>query len=351
MLGFTPLPRTLEAALRDAQHARPDVRLAALADLKRHARSGQDSAQGALVTRLKADPEPQVRAAAALALADIDARGVLGALVDASQDDDPNVRQMALLGVGELAEAEHAEARAVAMRGLVDRVAAVRYQAVVALARLQGEASLESLLVGSRDADPEVRHVAFRVAEEVFGARGRESAPLPLLQRARGALRDDNRAVQVAAAILLAALGEETGSARLVEIVNDRRRFAHAEDEIIAVELCGQLKLEQATVGLERRAFGFWGGRTPVGWHARVALAELGHPRAKSAILRGLSAWSRDARTLAVAAAGRARLKEARELLRRMAESPARAEPDAVKEALAAIDEAPLANGSGASEG
>lgn len=341
MLGFTPLPRTLEAALRDAQHARPDVRLAALGDLKRLARAGTDSAQGALVTRLKADPEPQVRAAAALALADIDARAELDALVNAFQDDDAGVRQMALLGVGELAEAEHSEARAVATRGLVDRVPAVRYQAVVALARLQGEASLESLLVGSRDADPEVRHVSFRVAEEVFGGREREAAPLPLVQRARGALRDDNRAVQVAAAILLATLDEPAGFERLVEVVNDRRRFQHTEDEIIAIELCGQLQLEQATTGLERRAFGLWGGRAPVGWHARVALAELGHPRAKSVILRGLSAWSRDARTLAVAAAGRARLQEAREILERMSGSPERAEPDAVTDALAAINDGP----------
>jgi HEAT repeat protein len=338
MLGFTPLPRTLEAALRDAQHARPDVRLASLADLKRHARGGSDSAQGALVTRLKADPEPQVRAAAALALADIDARAELEALVAASQDEDPGVRQMVLIGVGELASADHAEARGVATRGLVDRAAAVRYQAVVALARLQGEASLESLLVGSRDADPEVRHVAFRVAEEVFGLR-RESAPLPLVQRARGALRDDNRGVQVAAAILLATIGEAAGCERLVEVINDRQRFLHAEDEIIAVELCGQLKLEQATAGLERRAFGFWGGRAPVGWHARVALAELGHERAKRTILRGLSAWSRDARTLAVAAAGRAKLQEARPILQRMLGAPARAEPDAVSDALAAIEE------------
>jgi hypothetical protein len=75
-----------------------------------------------------------------------------------------------------------------------------------------------------------------------------------------------------------------------------------------------------------------------VSWHARVALAELGHVRARSAIVQGLSAWSRDARTLAVAAAGRARLVEARERLKRMVGAPGRAEPDAVKEALAAIE-------------
>jgi HEAT repeat protein len=345
MLGFTPLPRTLEAALRDAEHDRPDVRLAALSDLKRHARGGADDALRALVTRLTGDPEPQVRARAALSLADIDARAELSVLVAATQDQDAHVRQMALLGVGELAEGEHAEARAAATRGLVDRVPAVRYQAVVALARLQGEGSLESLLVGSRDPDPEVRHVAFRVAEEVFGGRVLEQTPLPLLQRARGALRDDNAGVQVAAAILLAVLGDDSGRERLVEVVNARRRVMHVEDEVIAVELCGQLHLEKATPGLERRAFGMFGGRTPVSWHARVALAELGHPRAKSAILRGLSAWSRDARTLAVAAAGRARLQEAREILERMTGAPERAEPDAVLDALASINGGPSSNG------
>lgn len=340
MLGFTPLPRTIEAALRDAEHARPDVRLASLADLKRHARGGDDSAIAALVARLSKDPEPQVRAGAALALADIDAKEELGVLLAAVSDVDPGVRQMALVGVGELADPEHSEACAVATRGLVDALPAVRYQAVVALARLRGEASLESLLVGTRDADPEVRHVALRVAEEVFGGKAPEQVPLPLLQRARGALRDDNHAVQLAAAILLSVLGEAGGRARLVDVINGRRRIQHAEDEAIAVELCGELLLREATPGLERRAFGVLGGRTPTSWHARVALAELGHPRAKSVILRGLSAWSRDARTLAVAAAGRARLQEAREILRGMAGAPERAEPDAVSDALASIDAA-----------
>jgi HEAT repeat protein len=340
MLGFTPLPRTLEAALRDAQHERPDVRLASLADLKRHARGGASDALDALVIRLKSDPEPQVRAGAALAIADVDARVQLPALVEAASDQESGVRQMALLAVGELAAPAHKDACAVATRGLVDPVAAVRYQAVVALARLLESDALESLLVGTRDADAEVRHVSFRVAQEVFGGKPSEQVPLPLLQRARGALRDDNQAVRLSATILLAVLGDDAGRERLIETVNARGRIKHADDEVIAIELCGELGLSQATPGLERRAFGVLGGRTPVSWHARVALAELGHARARAAIVRGLSAWSRDARTLAVAAAGRARLSEARGTLQRMVGAPERAEPEAVTEALAAIDQA-----------
>jgi HEAT repeat protein len=340
MLGFTPLPRTLEAALRDAEHERPDVRLASLSDLKRHAKGGASTALDALVSRLKSDPEPQVRAGAALAMADVDARLQLPALVEAASDQESGVRQMALLAVGELAGPAHKEACAAATRGLVDPAAAVRYQAVVALARLLEADALESLLVGTRDSDAEVRHVAFRVAQEVFGARPREQVPLPLLQRARGALRDDNGAVRLSATILLAVFDDDTGRERLIEAVNARTRIKHPEDEVIAVELCGELGLERATPGLERRAFGMLGGRTPVSWHARVALAELGHARARAVILRGLSAWSRDARTLAVAAAGRARLAEARHILQRMQGDPERAEPEAVSEALAAIERA-----------
>lgn len=345
MLGFTPLPRTLEASLRDAEHPRPDVRLAALADLKRHARDGEARALEQLLGRLR-DPLPQVRASAALALADIDARAALEPLIQASSDADPSVRQMALLAIGELAAAEHPAACAAALRGLVDPLPAVRYQSVVALARLRAEGALESMLVGTRDIDPEVRHVAFRVAEEVFGGKSNERAPVVLSQRARGALRDDSPAVRLAAAILLAALDEEPGSERVVEAINARRRIKHVEDEVIAIELCAELRLLAATPGLERRAFGMLlGGRTPVSWHARVALAELGHERAKSVILRGLSAWSRDARTLAVAAAGRARLAEARDILQRMVGAPERAEPEAVQDALAAINAASSSSG------
>ena len=185
MLGFSPLPRTLEAGLRDVQHARPDVRLSAVADLKRMARAGEERALAALSRLLAQDPEPSLRAGAALALADIDAVAHLDALIGATTDTDPSVRQMALLAVGELAAPGDGTARAAANSALVDPLPAIRYQAIVALARLEADAAGEAILLGSRDSDAEVRHVAFRVAEEVFGSKPTELVPLPLLQRAR----------------------------------------------------------------------------------------------------------------------------------------------------------------------
>ncbi len=338
MLGFSPLPRTLEAALRDVMHARPEVRLSAVLDLKRLARTGEGGALSCLARLLGQDPEPRLRAACALALADADANLHLADLVAAASDADGGVRQMALLAVGELAPPGDEVARVAARVALGDVLPAVRYQAIVALARLEAEGASESILTGTRDSDAEVRHVAFRVAEEVFAAGPVDVLPLSIAQRARAALRDDSPAVQLAAAILLAVRGEQLGAERVVAAVNARPAIKHIEDEVVAVELCGALGLRAATPGLERRAFGFLGSRGPVSWHARVALAELGHPRAKAVILRGLSAWSRDRRTLAVAAAGRAQLIEARELLVKMAGAPERAEPEAVADALSRID-------------
>jgi HEAT repeat protein len=98
--------------------------------------------------------------------------------------------------------------------------------------------------------------------------------------------------------------------------------------------------LSEARPALSRRAFGFFGlFRDPLAWHARVALARLGDEQAKAAILRGLSAFTRDARTIAVAAAGRARLGEARTILQRM--TPAEADPETVAAALSEIEALP----------
>jgi hypothetical protein len=55
--------------------------------------------------------------------------------------------------------------------------------------------------------------------------------------------------------------------------------------------------------------------------------------------MRGLAAFTRDARTIAVAAVGRARLREARPILRGM--TAAQADPETVAEALAELEMVP----------
>jgi hypothetical protein len=64
----------------------------------------------------------------------------------------------------------------------------------------------------------------------------------------------------------------------------------------------------------------------------------MGDARARAAILRALSAYSRDTRTLAVVAAGRANLFEALPIIAAMRADERRADPTAVEEALKALD-------------
>jgi hypothetical protein len=113
-----------------------------------------------------------------------------------------------------------------------------------------------------------------------------------------------------------------------------------AEDEAAAVELLGELRIEEARPHLERRAFGFLRlGADRFAWQAMVALARMGHARARSRIVRDLGSWSRDRRTLAVAAAGRALITEARPLIEAMRGDEGRADPSAVDVALEQLDQ------------
>jgi HEAT repeat protein len=109
------------------------------------------------------------------------------------------------------------------------------------------------------------------------------------------------------------------------------------------MELCAELGLEAARPGLAARAWGGWlGSASPLAFQARVALARLGDERARDHILRGLSSWSRETRTRAVAAAGQARLEAARARLLQMRGDESRADPESVSEALRALDSVPL---------
>jgi len=341
MLPLSPLPRTLSAALRDIEHSKPTVRQAAVRDLGRLAGSAERSqALAALAKVLSKDAAPEIRAAAAVALADAGARECLNEILRATRDADQHVRQMALIALGELAEPGDPEALAAARIALGAAAPALRFQALVALHRLAESDAEEVIIEHLEDSDPEIRYIALRILEERWTfAEGRatKKAPEQVRTKARAALDDSSPAVRLAAGILLARLGEREGAQAIADALNDSRALREAEDEQTAIDLAGELGLKAAEPGLRRRAWGVW-QKSPFAWEARIALARLGDPRARKSILRGLEAWTRDARTLAVAAAGRARLSEARELISAMRGDEARADPHAVAEALQALD-------------
>lgn len=336
MFGLSPLPRTLDAALRDVADPKPLVRISALRDLSRHA-DGAARARvlSALQTALREDTTEAVRAEAALVLADVGAEESSEALLDALRSDAAQrVRQLALVALGEVGRGADPATLAAVERATHDSAPELRFQGVIALAQLAGPSALPRIRELSLDRDPAIRYIALRLLEE-HGAHPAEPA---VIVRAREALEDEAPDVRLAAALLLARHDDRAGADVLIAALNSRRAVTHPEDEHAAVEWAGAWRLERARPGLERRAFGLFSRAAGSVWHARAALARLGDERAQQAILRALSGWSRETRTLAAAAAGRARLSQAKPLLLALTGDASRADPETVREALAAVD-------------
>lgn len=339
MFPLAPLPRNVEAALRDASHAKLRVRLSALDDLGRLATGpDRDRVVRVLMKLLANDPSAEVRARAAIALADAKAESAGATLIAAAQgDSDEKVKQMAILALGELGAGD--PARLATVRSALSAPSApLRFQALVALHHLARNDIEPALQASFEDADAEVRFVAIRVAEERFiGGTGRR--PAWLVDKLKQALGDEASFVRLLAAIVLHRAGEDSDALVLADAVNGRVGVREAEDEQVAIEIAGELCLEQAREGLERRAFGWFGvSRDPFAWQARVALARMGHVRAVGSILEDLQGWTWETRTLAAAAAGAARLHAARARLLAMLGDERSANPDTVRDALREID-------------
>jgi HEAT repeat protein len=339
---LAPLRRTLPAALRDLESAKTAVRVSAVRDLAALAAGEQRrSVLGALVGALGSDADPEVRAQAAIALADARAGEYVVQLVDACRDPHPRVRQMALVALGELSPPADGRVRATLLEALSADAPALRFQALIALHHLDGGEAIPEVIRRTSDTDVQVRYIALRILEEHWLEDSqREDPPAAMLEQARRALADSAPKVRLAAAILLARAGDTAGVSQIVAAVNRGEGTEEPEDAQAAVELAGQLKLAGAQAGLARRAFGWFGlFRDQFAFQARVALAQMGDARAVQGILRDLSSWSRDTRTLAVVAAGLAGVGEAAEQIRAMRGDDRCADQEAVEQALAAFRE------------
>jgi len=331
MLAPSPLPRSLEASFRDVVSDRPAIRASAVRDLVRHALASDPVRARAipvLERLLREDEAAGVRSAAAVALADLAAREGLPALLVSVEDADAAVRQMALAALGEIGDPRATQRLSRALR---DPRPEVRYQAVIAFARVAKDDPIEvvgALAHAMDDPDEAIRYIALRVAEE----QQADSGPLRddrLRARAEQLVEGPNVAIAVAAALYLARLGRPRGLELVMDIVAERAHTPEIEDEEACVELAGELALTEAVPHLERRVWGArrvvrkvlsWGAgdRQSCAWHARIALARMKHPRARAEILADLSSRTRETREAAVVAVGRARLGEARSVLERL---------------------------------
>jgi HEAT repeat protein len=327
MLAPPPLPRTLDAALRDLGSSRASTRASAVADLVRHAVLSDEVRARALPlveAALKSDEAPEVRAAAAVGLGDLRAVEALAALLVAIEDADVQVRQLALNALGEVGD-ERALPRL--ERALSDPRPEVRYQAIIAYAKVAKDAwDVDAALAQAcGDSDDAVRYIGLRIAEERIDASGGVGGGRPsdrVLAEARRRVEKDAPHVALAAAILLAKVGEEPLEAargvilRVVRGGGIGEPKPDKEDEREAVELAGALDLRAAIPDLERRAWGLGSVvRDTCAWHAKIALARMGHGRATAEILKDLESGRGETRAAAVVAAGRGRIAAAREKL------------------------------------
>jgi HEAT repeat protein len=342
MLFSTPqLPRTLGAALRDSEHADPAIRRSATVDLGRLYGSldGDDEARDRVETallRLLGDDAPEVRGEAAEQAGTARIVAALPKLLAAVEDAHVVVRQMAIAALGDLGDA-----RAIGRltRALADERPELRYQAAMALPRISPENAEGFLLRALEDTDADVRHIALRTAEETYSpALAGPEKPVPelptaLITRSTALLDDVALPVRIAAALLLASVGNRRGKDLLLEVVAGApaTKGIEPDDEGAAVEAVGALQLKAAIPALRRRAFGVTRlVREQFSFLALVSLVRLGDRQAIERVLADFGAWSRERRTLAVIAAGRGRLLEA--------EAPLRALLSAAKSGKGAVD-------------
>jgi HEAT repeat protein len=186
MLKLPALTRNLPAALRDATHAKESVRLSAVSDLGALAQSHQDAVH-ALERALAEDTSVEVRAAAAVALADGASQGSVSLLLRACEEDAPRVRQMALLALGELARAASPGVAPALHRALDDPLPALRFQALCALATL-GVDVPASIMRGLRDGDVQVRLLALRLLADDASLEQMQASSLPWVVQVRSEL-------------------------------------------------------------------------------------------------------------------------------------------------------------------
>jgi hypothetical protein len=337
MLAPSPLPRNLEASFRDLGSDKAPTRASAVRDVVRHAlRSDATRARAIpqLERLLKGDVSSSVRSEAAMALADVSAREALPTLLFAVEDEDAHVRQMALSALGEIGDARACQRLE---RALSDRRPEIRYQAIIAFARVakdDADAVSAALARALEDEDAAIRYIAMRVGEERLASdvESEQLATTRLAVRAEELVDDSDSALAVVAALYLARLGRARGREIVLDVVAERRTTPELEDEQACVEMSGELPLRDAIPHLERRAWGrrrllrtvfSWGAgdHASCAWHARIALARMGHERARTEILAELTSWRRETREAGVGAAGRARIHYARQPLQSLGES------------------------------
>lgn len=302
------LPRSLEATCRDLADPNPKVRLSAVRDAPRHSDSeGRGRILPLLIRILDESTDTGLRVAVLVALADAGMHEAIQKIVPLLADGDVEVRRYALLALGELASEgdSHVLSKIAPFLGATDP--RVRYQALSATFALGGSDASPALCSAKDDVDARIRELVARLLGELLDL-GEDEAARTTLQ---SLTEDEHPLVRAVAELVCLERGIDSPTDGVVALVARALRPGEPRDEQLAILLSGRYRIRAAEPGLVRRAFGFFGlSADPFRFHARVALAALGHAGATRSVERGLRRGNRLERFALLSAMTEVRARE-----------------------------------------
>jgi hypothetical protein len=297
---IAPLPRTLEAALRDLKAKRAEIRKSALTDLVRYSDGiSRDTVVAELRTVLRCDADQDVRALASVACADASLTELLPDLFVALGDISPRVTQFALVAIGELST-EPTEEELVRIAGyLHSDLPALRYQSLSTLYRLcpaQYAAELEQAI---RDPDAEIRWLGWHLLDDWFekletspGADTissqyeKESVRRQLVLLAS----DSPPRVRLEAATFLLRIDPKSAQKMLLPLLERPHGLERGQGER-AIDRLGRRHCRECIPWLTKQARTGW-FETTFGWASLCALARMGEVEPKKRIVAELNSSS-----------------------------------------------------------
>jgi HEAT repeat protein len=319
LFQIAQLPRTLEAAIRDAFAKRVEVRKSALTDLVRYADGDTKSTVVTTLRQLlRKDTDAEVRSLTAIACADAEVSELIPDLLEALTDENPRVTQMALLALGELPFAAiDAEVAQISIF-LDSELPALRYQALSTLYRLRQADTVSRLWLALRDPDPEIRWLGWQLLDDWQGKVDADPSLLGTEWNLREPVRLQELSVLaeqsppkvlVEAGLLLLRLKEPSVLELLLPLLERSRGLDAGQVERVILRL-GEVNCRASVPWLSKRARTGW-FEGPFGWVSLCALAQLGERTARDAIVAELRSSSARRRCRALAAVRTLHLTEA----------------------------------------
>jgi len=311
MTGYFPdRAPTVAAALRDIGSGRPAARCAA-AQVLGDVRDSETAPEArAALVRACEDLSPEVRAAAALALAELGGDGAAAAIVRCLDDGNSEVRQSAAVALGALGDPSTVPAL---IEALASGPADLRFQAATSLAEIDPSSAREPLLAALDDDDAEV----LAAAAIALGAIGEQRAR----ERLVALIPEHGPKTAFDLAYALADLGDARAASTLATYLGDD---TFAWDAIVSLEKLGAAEAGGAEAA-RLLAEVLEGPTASPAMRARAAAAVLrlrpspaDGELARRALIEGLRARKLEHRALAVELLGEVGGTWAREPLERL---------------------------------